>query len=395
MLVILPASAKAHGEETSVFPFLGGNNEKTEDIVTKAENSTQDVEIIEVKDSINTTEVEEAQSIIDEIESSTTVANENSSAKKQLFIYTNDADLLLQEIEGIQLKKEFDGGIIAIVPESQFAKLTELGIKFLTVTDYNKKISSEGTIIAYANRNIERERHEVTYNEIKEAEEEAAKKLEELGISEDNPYAYYFIYTDALPDVSTPSAAYSKTSSIYYMSDSDLWGQTEKWISPNQVYELTPSMSVNPTGQPVSDCEEHAMTFVALCRKAGVKATDVRVVTGYVEINGEKYGHAWAQLKVNDEWVDIETTSGSYVKDNKIYKVTPIDMYFYQDLTYPSLEIWSYFNDEYYVSASGRNAPDDWQIKNTAYSAISTDTSFAGFLQYLYTYIKMEMYKLI
>jgi hypothetical protein len=419
MLVLIPVSAKAHGEEETGSKWdglFGGEDTVEENSTDVVEESTEDVSQDEEVEDINSTEVEdvevtsegnvsEVEDILEEtevIKSSVPVANENSSAKKLLFIYVlkdidTDANTLIQNVEGIQLKSYTDEGITAIVPESQFDTLTTLGFTFLTKEDYNRLIAKEKTIIDYGTRDMNRKQQELSYSELQAAEELAAKELEEAGEIYSNPYTYYFMDTADLPDVSNPSAAYKEASAIVYVSDDELWQTSEKWVSPNNVYAITPSLSSNPTNddEPVSDCEEHAMTFVQLCRQAGVKATDVRVVTGYVEINNEKYGHAWAQLKVDGEWVNIEPTSGSYYEDGKIYRVDPMDMYFYQDLTYPAVEIWSYFNDEYYVSANGRDAPDDWIISDTAYSAGTTDTSFAGFIQYCISYIEKELYKVL
>ena len=73
------------------------------------------------------------------------------------------------------------------------------------------------------------------------------------------------------------------------------------------------------------DCTEHALVFVALARAAGIPA---RGVHGLVYVNypesprGETpgggpglYWHAWAEVRVGDEWIAVDPTFGQEVAD--------------------------------------------------------------------------------
>ena len=156
-------------------------------------------------------------------------------------------------------------------------------------------------------------------------------------------------------------------------------------------------MKANPTSLPVSDCEEHAMCFVAMCRAMGTEPENVRVATGYVEINGKKFGHAWTQLKINDKWLNVEPTSGSYVNENgEIVKSNGLGLYYYNTKIYPSLEVWSYFNDQYYVDSTGGNAPSDWKITETAYAVSgSINPSVQGYITNLINFLQGFIYNLL
>ena len=65
------------------------------------------------------------------------------------------------------------------------------------------------------------------------------------------------------------------------------------------------------------DCTEHALLFVALARALGIPARGVHGLV-YAEY-GDKvpalYWHAWAEVKVGGEWVDIDPTFGQPVAD--------------------------------------------------------------------------------
>jgi len=65
------------------------------------------------------------------------------------------------------------------------------------------------------------------------------------------------------------------------------------------------------------DCTEHALLFVALARAAGIPARGVHglVYANYGDDGPGLYWHAWAEVKVGDEWIAIDPTFDQDVAD--------------------------------------------------------------------------------
>jgi hypothetical protein len=65
------------------------------------------------------------------------------------------------------------------------------------------------------------------------------------------------------------------------------------------------------------DCTEHALLFLALARASGIPARGVHglVYANYGESGPGLYWHAWAEVKVGDEWIPVDPTFDQDVAD--------------------------------------------------------------------------------
>lgn len=65
------------------------------------------------------------------------------------------------------------------------------------------------------------------------------------------------------------------------------------------------------------DCTEHSRLFVALSRAAGIRAREVKglVYANYGQGGPGLYWHAWAEVKVGDQWIAVDPTFGQDVAD--------------------------------------------------------------------------------
>jgi hypothetical protein len=65
------------------------------------------------------------------------------------------------------------------------------------------------------------------------------------------------------------------------------------------------------------DCTEHALLFLALARASGIPARGVHglVYANYGEGGPGLYWHAWAEVKVGDEWIPVDPTFDQDVAD--------------------------------------------------------------------------------
>ncbi len=161
-----------------------------------------------------------------------------------------------------------------------------------------------------------------------------------------------------------------------WVSDATLHGVAEKWIMPNEFLAETPDYKTNPLpGKIVSDCEEQAYTLVSLLRAIGIEAQNVRVVVGEVNFSGQTGGHAWVEIYENGKWHALDATSGPYWDDEeaKLHERRGYPYNYFKKHSYPSVEIWGYFNDVYYYNPITKegNAPSHWRyylIGNLSYS---------------------------
>ena len=65
------------------------------------------------------------------------------------------------------------------------------------------------------------------------------------------------------------------------------------------------------------DCTEHTRLFVALARASGIRAREVKglVQANYGQGGPGLYWHAWAEVKVGEEWIAVDPTFGQDVAD--------------------------------------------------------------------------------
>ncbi len=165
--------------------------------------------------------------------------------------------------------------------------------------------------------------------------------------------------------------AYRAAVSWTWVSDAVLHGSEEQWITPAAFIGLTPDMPTNPVEGMASDCEEQAYTLVSVMRAMGVPADSVRVVVGLVDAgSGEQGGHAWAELRSNGRWLQLESTSGPYWDEDatQLRARTGAPFAYYASHRYPVVEVWGYFNDLYYYNPDTKegNAPALWKALSTA-----------------------------
>jgi hypothetical protein len=150
-----------------------------------------------------------------------------------------------------------------------------------------------------------------------------------------------------------------------YVSDEKLNQATDKWLSPREFLADTPHYSSNPLqGDAVSDCEEKANTLVSLIRAKGVRPEEVRVVLGEVTFNDIKTGHAWVELLTNGHWLALDPCWGPYWDDKagNLVRREGVPFDYYAGHTYPVLQVWTYYNDIYYLDprAGSGYAPNSW-----------------------------------
>jgi len=167
--------------------------------------------------------------------------------------------------------------------------------------------------------------------------------------------------------ISTEDEAYATAVKWLWVSDQTLNGKRELWLMPHEFLTNTPGYLTNPVqGMIASDCEEQAYTLVSLLRAIGISAEDVRVVVGEANFGDETTGHAWIEIYENGKWFALDATSGSYWNDddNTLYDRAGYPYRYFKTHTYPSIEIWAYFNDIYYYNPSTGdiNAPDHWRV---------------------------------
>ena len=118
--------------------------------------------------------------------------------------------------------------------------------------------------------------------------------------------------------INTAQQAYSTAVSWIWVSDETLHHKSEHWLLPQEFIQETPNDPDNPApGNMVSDCESQAYTLVSILEAIDISKTNVRVVVGEVNFQGEIGGHAWVQIYLNNEWVELEATSGPFYDDRQ------------------------------------------------------------------------------
>lgn len=162
---------------------------------------------------------------------------------------------------------------------------------------------------------------------------------------------------------------YEAALSWVWVSDETLNGMEEKWLTPAEFLEDTPDYSENPvSGEQASDCEEQANTLASLLIASGeYNESSVRVAIGEVDFGDVSGGHAWVEVCEDGSWFPLDATAGPYYDDysSKLVEVdtSKIDYEEYKDSTYPVVEVWYYYNNEYFIDMETQNgnAPVSWQ----------------------------------
>ena len=172
--------------------------------------------------------------------------------------------------------------------------------------------------------------------------------------------------------------AYNVAVGWVWVSDVTLNDVAEKWLMPHTFLVDTPHYPTNPAKpREASDCEEQANTLVSLLRAEGVEAENVRVVLGLVKIEGDEGGHAWVEVYEENRWLALEATTGPFYDDDSLILIERrgLPYNYYKTHAYPSVKIWFYYNDVYYVDFihNKQSAPAHWlMIKATNTFLIDT-----------------------
>lgn len=200
--------------------------------------------------------------------------------------------------------------------------------------------------------------------------------LQKENFTQLSPYQAYVTPNDSAVQalaagITNNQQAYSTAVQWVWVSDLTLHGVSERWLSPHEFLTETPTDPDNPVpGRAASDCESQAYTLVSLLRAIGVSAQNVRVVVGKVNFSGQVGGHAWVEIYEGGGWFALEATSGPYWDDEEgqLHESSGYPYNYFKTHSYPSLEIWGYFNDAYYYNPStGQgNAPASWRTLSPA-----------------------------
>jgi len=183
-------------------------------------------------------------------------------------------------------------------------------------------------------------------------------------VTPDNQILQNYISTN---QITTANQAYKTAKQWIWVSDQILHGTIEKWLLPQEFIQETPTDPDNPVpGSMVSDCESQAYTLVSMLEAIGVAKTNVRVVVGNVTFSGTKSGHAWVQVYEDNEWFELEATSGPYWDDddNELVNSIGFSYNYFKTHPYPVDEYFAYFNDIFFYNPNtGKKSvdlPDNW-----------------------------------
>jgi hypothetical protein len=178
-------------------------------------------------------------------------------------------------------------------------------------------------------------------------------------VTPDNLVLNNYISTNS---IYTSQQAYNTAVSWIWVSDETLHKKSEHWLLPQQFIQDTPNDPDNPSpGDMVSDCESQAYTLVSILEAIGISKANVRVVVGEVDFQGEIGGHAWVQIYLNNEWMELEATSGPFYDDEEqeLVQNSGFSYSYFKNHPYPVEEYWAFFNDRYYYNPhNNRKSPD-------------------------------------
>ncbi len=185
------------------------------------------------------------------------------------------------------------------------------------------------------------------------------------------PYQFYVTpNTDAIQDLAQSldgiEEIYQESLDWIWISEEVLNGVEELWLYPEEFLTETPNYPTNPTGMIASDCEDQANALASTLIAEGYDTTEVRVVLGLVNFEGQIGGHAWVEIYEDEKWFAIDPTMGDYYDENinKLINAPSVPYNYFKYHNYPSLEIWYYYNNEYFldISTMGGNAPPSWRF---------------------------------
>jgi hypothetical protein len=157
---------------------------------------------------------------------------------------------------------------------------------------------------------------------------------------------------------------YEEASSWLWISDEALFGQEEHWLTPAEFLTQTPNSDSNPlAGRPASDCSEQANTLASMLRASGVSPRHIRVAMGSVQFHDDSIGgHAWVELRQSGTWIVLDSTVGAFYDDETgelaDREGLPVDYWNYHP--YPVIEVWAYYNDQYFLDLRNEHAPSFW-----------------------------------
>ncbi len=223
--------------------------------------------------------------------------------------------------------------------------------------------------------------------------DDLARELEDLHPDETWPSAViapYQLYVTPTADAVVSLAdsldgieeIYAEGLSWIWVSEQVLNGVEELWLMPEEFLENTPYYASNPApGNIVSDCEDQANALVSLLIADEYSVEDVRVVLGLVDFDGYVGGHAWVEIQENGRWFAVEPTMGPYYDEDLgiVVDSFPVEYDYFKYHTYPSEEVWFYYNRDYFLDLSDMrgNAPPSW--RESARSWLEEDlTGFEG-----------------
>jgi predicted transglutaminase-like cysteine proteinase len=156
-----------------------------------------------------------------------------------------------------------------------------------------------------------------------------------------------------------------------WISDAELHGEEEVWLYPEEFLSETADYSTNPTGRTASDCEDQANTLASVLIAEGYDESNVRVVIGLVNFEGDIGGHAWVQVYEDGRWFDVEPTAGAtYTSETGLTETSGnIPYTYFKYHTFPSVEIWAYYNNEYFWNelTDAGNAPPSWKESSSSW----------------------------
>ena len=193
----------------------------------------------------------------------------------------------------------------------------------------------------------------VEFDELEEYMQEDADALKEGQVS----HYQQFVTPDAVKGYVSglsKEEIYEKVVNFMWMSDYALNEKREYWMKPIEFLEDSPNLATNPIGEIAGDCSEQANTLASMLRASGVDAEDVRVVLGKVNFAGEVGGHAWVELKEDGKWFVLDPSVGAYYDEWFNTKVDRegLSYNYWKYHQYNIVEIWAYYNDQYFTSKS-------------------------------------------
>jgi transglutaminase-like putative cysteine protease len=121
---------------------------------------------------------------------------------------------------------------------------------------------------------------------------------------------------------------------VVYVPDYSL-KSPEAWLYPSQTIQR---------GR--GDCEDFAILLCSLIRAKGVPPEEVRVVAGLVPGDGEVFGHAWVELKHQEEWMPLEVGTHG--------RKLPPPFEYYLTHEHPEIKRCYWFNDVEYENFEAR-----------------------------------------